>query len=75
MQISSNGLNGVSLAQLNSFGGLGMFAADADVPDESMAQYGEQTQYGAEDDPTAGLSPEQIAEVQAQAEAQAQAEM
>lgn len=73
MQISSNGLNGVSLAQLNSFGGLGMFAADADVPDESMAQYGEQT--AADDDPTAGLSPEQIAEVQAQAEAQAQAEM
>lgn len=73
MQVSSNGLNaGVSLAQLNSFGGLGMFAADEEVPDEQMAQYGEA---GAEDDPTAGLTPEQIAEVQAQAEAQAQAEM
>ena len=70
MQVSSNGLNaGVSLAQLNSFGGLGMFAADEEVPDEQMAQY------GGDDDPTAGLTPEQIAEVQAQAEAQAQAEM
>jgi hypothetical protein len=72
VQVSSNGLNaGVSLAQLNSFGGLGMFAADEEVPDDQMAQYGE----AGEDDPTAGLTPEQIAEVQAQAEAQAQAEM
>ena len=47
-------------------------AEDEEVPDEQMAQYGEA---GAEDDPTAGLTPEQIAEVQAQAEAQAQAEM
>jgi len=45
-----------------------MYAAEEDeVPtDDAQVQYGEQ---GAEEDPTAGLTPEQMAEVQAQAEA------
>lgn len=60
--------NEVQLAQLNSFGGLGMFASagDEEIADEQAVQYG-----GYDEDPTAGLTQEQIAEAQAQAEAQA----
>lgn len=52
-----------NLVQLSAQGGLSLFGGEA-VAEEQVAA-------ADEEDPTAGLTPEQVAEAQAQAEAQA----